>query len=42
MADLILVLGDGELIEQGIHADLVAAGGAYAELHEIQRQAYAD
>ena len=32
-ADLILVFDDGHLVEQGTHADLVAAGGRYAALH---------
>lgn len=35
-ADLILVLGDGEIVERGTHGDLVAAGGAYASL--LRRQ----
>ncbi|MCA9542846.1 MAG: ATP-binding cassette domain-containing protein, partial [Myxococcales bacterium] len=33
-ADRILVLHQGELVEQGTHAELVAAGGRYAKLVE--------
>jgi ATP-binding cassette subfamily B protein len=40
MADRILVLRDGELIQQGTHADLVAAGGLYAELFNLQAAGY--
>ncbi|HLH00684.1 MAG TPA: ABC transporter ATP-binding protein [Bryobacteraceae bacterium] len=40
MADRILVLGDGELIEQGTHQQLVALGGRYAELFELQAAGY--
>jgi ATP-binding cassette subfamily B protein len=36
-ADLILVLDDGQLLEQGTHATLVAAGGIYAKLWESQK-----
>jgi len=36
-ADLILVLDEGRLVEQGRHADLVRAGGPYAGLWESQR-----
>jgi ATP-binding cassette, subfamily B, multidrug efflux pump len=36
-ADLILVLEEGRLVEQGRHADLVAAKGAYAALWESQK-----
>jgi len=32
-ADLVLVFDHGRLVEQGPHADLVAAGGRYAELY---------
>ncbi|MFA9564174.1 MAG: ABC transporter ATP-binding protein [Acidimicrobiales bacterium] len=32
-ADLILVFDAGQLVEQGTHAELVAAGGRYAALH---------
>jgi ABC-type transport system involved in Fe-S cluster assembly fused permease/ATPase subunit len=36
-ADLILVLEEGRLVEQGRHADLLSAGGAYARLWESQK-----
>jgi putative ABC transport system ATP-binding protein len=32
-ADFVLVFDGGELVEQGSHAELVAAGGVYAGLH---------
>jgi len=35
-ADNILVLRDGEIVEQGTYADLVACGGAFARLHATQ------
>jgi ATP-binding cassette subfamily B protein len=35
-ADRILVLDGGRLVEQGSHAELLAAGGLYAELYETQ------
>jgi ABC-type multidrug transport system fused ATPase/permease subunit len=41
LADRILVLSGGRLVEAGRHDDLVAAGGAYAELFAAQRQWYA-
>jgi ATP-binding cassette, subfamily B, bacterial len=40
MADLILVLRDGGICEQGGHDELMAAGGLYAELFELQARAY--
>jgi ATP-binding cassette, subfamily B, bacterial len=40
MADLILVLQDGRICERGSHDDLMAAGGLYAELFELQARAY--
>ena len=36
-ADLILVLDRGRIVERGTHAELLAAGGAYAELERLQR-----
>ncbi|GAA1305099.1 ABC transporter ATP-binding protein [Saccharothrix xinjiangensis] len=35
-ADLILVVEDGRVVERGTHADLLAAGGRYEELHRTQ------
>jgi ATP-binding cassette subfamily B multidrug efflux pump len=35
-ADLILVMDHGTIVEQGSHAQLLAAGGAYAELYKSQ------
>ena len=35
-ADLILVLHDGHIVEQGTHHELLAYGGLYAELREKQ------
>jgi ABC-type multidrug transport system fused ATPase/permease subunit len=40
MADLIVVLAGGRLVEQGSHDALMAAGGLYAELYELQARAY--
>ncbi|MFF5296313.1 ATP-binding cassette domain-containing protein [Paractinoplanes globisporus] len=40
MADHIVVLDDGRVTEQGSHADLMAAGGGYAELYHLQERAY--
>jgi ATP-binding cassette subfamily B multidrug efflux pump len=35
-ADLILVMEDGSIVEQGTHDSLLAAGGAYARLYQSQ------
>ena len=40
MADRILVLRGGELIDQGTHDELVARGGLYAELFSLQAAGY--
>ena len=37
-ADLILVMEDGEIVEQGSHDELLAAGGAFARLYAAQFQ----
>jgi ATP-binding cassette subfamily B protein len=38
-ADQILVMGRGQVLERGTHAELVAAGGAYASLERTFRRA---
>ncbi|HWE50667.1 MAG TPA: ABC transporter ATP-binding protein [Bryobacteraceae bacterium] len=35
-ADCIFVVKDGSIVERGTHEELTAAGGVYAELHDIQ------
>ena len=35
-ADAILVIDDGRVVERGTHAELLAAGGRYADLYETQ------
>ena len=40
MADRIAVLGNGRLLEIGAHAELMASGGLYAELFNLQAQGY--
>lgn len=39
-ADLILVLEQGRIREQGSHRELLRLGGLYAELYELQARAY--
>jgi ATP-binding cassette subfamily B protein len=38
-ADLILVMRDGNVVEQGSHQDLLARAGFYAELYYSQFEA---
>jgi ATP-binding cassette subfamily B protein len=38
-ADQIIVLDDGRIVERGSHAELLARGGTYAELYELQSRA---
>ncbi|MES2178139.1 MAG: ABC transporter ATP-binding protein [Gemmatimonadota bacterium] len=40
MADRIIVLAHGKVVEEGTHASLVASGGVYAELFEMQAKGY--
>ena len=40
MADRILVLADGTVEAQGSHEELLAGGGRYAELFELQAAGY--
>lgn len=35
-ADLILVMKDGDIIEQGNHEELLAKGGFYSQLYNSQ------
>ncbi|MCL2719552.1 MAG: ABC transporter ATP-binding protein/permease [Lachnospiraceae bacterium] len=35
-ADMILVMRDGDIVEQGNHVELLSAGGFYAELYQSQ------
>ena len=37
-ADIILVMKDGKIIEQGSHDELISRGGFYTELYNSQRQ----
>jgi ATP-binding cassette, subfamily B, bacterial len=40
MADKIIVMASGEIIEQGSHEQLIAAGGRYAHLFALQAAGY--
>ncbi|MEK7755142.1 MAG: ABC transporter ATP-binding protein, partial [Acidobacteriota bacterium] len=40
MANRILVLDGGEIRERGTHDELIALGGRYAELFELQAAGY--
>ncbi|MEU6749885.1 hypothetical protein ABZ914_27040 [Spirillospora sp. NPDC046719] len=40
MADLIVVMDGGRVVQAGDHATLLAEGGLYAELFELQARSY--
>ena len=35
-ADLIVILKDGEIVEQGTHQALIARGGIYQDIYDLQ------
>src|SRR5690606_14449808 len=39
-ADLIVVRDQGQIVEQGTHDELIALGGRYARLFDLQARAY--
>ena len=41
-ADTILVMRDGDIVEQGKHAELLERGGFYAELYNSQFETVED
>ena len=40
MADRIIVLDDGKVVEDGSHSDLIRLGGRYSEMFELQAASY--
>ncbi len=40
LADRILFLQEGHIVQEGTHDELVAAGGPYAELYQMQAEWY--
>ena len=42
LADRILVMEDGAVIEEGSHGELMRQGGRYRELYEVQAEPYQD
>jgi subfamily B ATP-binding cassette protein MsbA len=41
-ADQILVVEDGAIVERGVHAELLALGGRYRQLHDRQQSSESD
>jgi ATP-binding cassette subfamily B protein len=41
-ADRILVLDKGTIVEEGSHAQLMAQGGRYAALHDLQNRSFGE
>lgn len=39
-ADMVVVLDQGRVVEHGTHAELLAAGGHYAQLYDLQARGY--
>ncbi|MFZ5857621.1 MAG: ABC transporter ATP-binding protein [Chloroflexota bacterium] len=39
-ADMILVMADGRIVQRGRHDELLAEGGLYKEIHDLQLMAY--
>ena len=39
-ADVVMVLDQGEVVEMGSHDELMAAGGLYHDLFELQAERY--
>jgi subfamily B ATP-binding cassette protein MsbA len=37
-ADMILVMDGGRIVERGTHGELLAKGGRYAQIHDLQLQ----
>ncbi|KAJ7491750.1 P-loop containing nucleoside triphosphate hydrolase protein [Mycena galericulata] len=41
-ADLVICMKDGQAVESGTHQELMARGGEYSELYNVQAQAFTD
>ena len=41
LSDRVIVMDEGRIVERGRHDDLLAAGGRYAEMWQIYREAHA-
>ena len=42
LSDRIIVIGDGRVLEQGSHDELMALGGKYAYMFNLQAEKYKD